>query len=84
MDLKAVSQVDVQEKVFLSPVFTVPKLERGKEYGRRFILNLKPFNKRFMDKSPFTMPGVYEVADIIHQGYWAVKIDLQNGKVWIF
>ena len=41
MDLKAVSQVDVQEKVFFSPVFTVPKLERGIEYGRRFILNLK-------------------------------------------
>ena len=41
MDLKAVRQVDVQEKVFLSRVFTVPKLERGIEYGRRFILNLK-------------------------------------------
>ena len=26
---------------FLSRIFTVPKMERGKEYGRRFILNLK-------------------------------------------
>ena len=41
MDLNVVHQVDVQEKVFLSRVFTVPKLERGIEYGRRFILNLK-------------------------------------------
>ena len=41
MDLNAVRQVDVQEEVFLSRVFTVPKLERGVEYGRRFILNLK-------------------------------------------
>ena len=41
LNLKAVQEVDVKEKVFLSRVFTVPKLERGKEYGRRFILNLK-------------------------------------------
>ena len=33
-----------------------------------------------MDKSPFTMPGVYEVPDVLCQGNWAVKIDLQNGK----
>ena len=33
-----------------------------------------------MDKSPFTMPGVYEVPDTLCQGNWAVKIDLQNGK----
>ena len=37
-----------------------------------------------MDKAPFTMPGVYEVSDILCQGYWAVKIDLQNGKISIF
>ena len=41
LNLKAVQEVDVKEKVFLSRVFTVPKMERGKEYGRRFILNLK-------------------------------------------
>ena len=29
------------DKVFLSRVFTVPKTERGRDYGRRFILNLK-------------------------------------------
>ena len=27
--------------MFISRVFTVPKLERGIEYGKRFILNLK-------------------------------------------
>ena len=41
MNLNAVRVVDVKEEVFLSRVFTVPKLERGIEYGRRFILNLK-------------------------------------------
>ena len=33
--------MDEQEKVFISHVFTVPKMERGIEYGKRFILNLK-------------------------------------------
>ena len=28
--------------------------------------------------------GVYEVPDILCQGNWAVKIDLQNGKTSIF
>ena len=41
LQLEAVSQVDEQEKVFISHVFTVPKLERWVEYGKRFILNLK-------------------------------------------
>ena len=40
--LNAVQEVhENKDKVFLSRVFTVPKMERGKEYGRRFILNLK-------------------------------------------
>ena len=34
----------------------------------------------YMKKTPFTMPGVYEVPDTIRQGNWAVKIDLKNGK----
>ena len=41
LSLEAVQEVDVKEKVFISRVFTVPKMERGKEYGKRFILNLK-------------------------------------------
>ena len=41
LNLEAVQVVPRDAKVFLSRVFTVPKLERGKEYGRRFILNLK-------------------------------------------
>ena len=28
-------------KLFLSSVFTVSKLEQGREYGKRFMLNLK-------------------------------------------
>ena len=41
LELKAVQEVPRNDEVFLSRVFTVPKTERGKEYGRRFILNLK-------------------------------------------
>ena len=44
---------------------------------------LQPFNKKFVAKSPFTMPGVYEVPDTLFQGNWAIKIDFQNGKVSI-
>ena len=40
-NLKAVQEIQEEDEVFLSRVFTVPKMERGKEYGRRFILNLK-------------------------------------------
>ena len=38
LDLKAVQPMPRNAKVFLS---SVPKTERGKEYGMRFILNLK-------------------------------------------
>ena len=41
LELGAIQEIPRDTPVFLSKVFTVPKLERGKEYGRRFILNLK-------------------------------------------
>ena len=44
LHLGAVVEVPADSEVFLSKVFTVPKLERGQEYGRRFILNLKVSN----------------------------------------
>ena len=44
---------------------------------------LQPFNKKFVAKSPFTMPGVYGVPDTLFQGNWAIKIDFQNSKVSI-
>ena len=41
LNLGAVVEVPENSHAFFSRVFTVPKLERGKEYDRRFILNLK-------------------------------------------
>ena len=41
LSLGAVAEVSVNSEVFISRVFTVPKTERGVEYGRRVILNLK-------------------------------------------
>ena len=38
---KAVQVMPRDAKIFLSRVLTVPRTERGKEYGRRFIPNLK-------------------------------------------
>ena len=40
----AVVEVPANLDVFLSKVFTVPKMKRGQEYGRRFILSLKVSN----------------------------------------
>ena len=39
--LKAAVIVPANTPGFYSRVFTVPKVERGVEYGRRFIINLK-------------------------------------------
>ena len=41
LELEAIQVVPRDTKIFISRVFTVAKTERGKEYGRRFILNLK-------------------------------------------
>ena len=41
LNLKAVQERQEDDEVFLSRVFTVPKMKRGREYGRHFILNLK-------------------------------------------
>ena len=41
LELKVLEEIPTDSKVFVSQVFTVPKLERGIEYARRFILNLK-------------------------------------------
>ena len=41
LHLNAVQEVNKKDEVFLSRIFTVPKMERGKEYGKHFILNLK-------------------------------------------
>ena len=44
LEMKVIQEVTVHTPVYLSRVFTVPKMERGKEYGRRFILDLKVCN----------------------------------------
>ena len=45
LELKAVQEMQEDDEVFLSRIFTVPKTERGKEYGRGFIL--KPQSESF-------------------------------------
>ena len=41
LKLGAVKEIPRDSKDSFSRVFTVPKVERGKEYGMRSILNLK-------------------------------------------
>ena len=58
LTLKAIQVVDRKTEVFISRVFTVPKMERGKEYGRRFILNLKVSIRLFL-------PFYESIADLL-------------------
>ena len=44
LELGALKAIPTNSSVFCSRVFTVPKIERGVEYARRFILNLKVRN----------------------------------------
>ena len=44
---------------------------------------LQPFNKKFVAKSPVTMPRGHKVPTTLLQGYWAIEIDFQHGKVSI-
>ena len=43
---------------------------------------MQPFNKRYVQKSPFTMPGVYEVPGTLKEGNWAIKIDFKHGRIY--
>ena len=48
------------------------------------IPTVQPLNKQFVQKTPFTMTGVYQVPSTILPGDWAVKLDLANGMHIIF
>ena len=63
LDLKAAIVVPPDSSGFYSRVFTVPKMERGVEYGKRFIINLKVsfLDDYFMDK----IPVVFNRTDLI-------------------
>ena len=49
LELGALKAIPTNSSVFCSRVFTVPKIERGVEYARRFILNLKVRNLASLD-----------------------------------
>ena len=59
LQMGVIREIPAETKVYLSRVFTVPKKERGKEYGRRFIVNLKVsltcFSIVFQKMSLFTL-----------------------------
>ena len=59
--------------LFLSPIFTIPK----KNGDLRLILNLKHLN-HFILKVHFKMEGVGLLPDMLMQGDWMVKLDLQE------
>ena len=63
LELKAAIVVPPDSPGFYSRVFTVPKMERGVEYGKRFIINLKVSFLMFIlwtmiSKSPLFLTGL--------------------------
>ena len=43
---------------------------------------MQPSNRRSLQKTPLTMPGVYEVQGTLKEGNWAIKIDLKHGRIY--
>ena len=39
----------------------------------------QPSNKKYVEKTPFTMSGVYQIPQLLTKGDWAIKIDLAHG-----
>jgi hypothetical protein len=58
---------------FYSRLFTVPK----KDGSSRPVINLKPLN-RFITVLSFKMASVSTVSRMIHEGDWAISIDLKD------
>ena len=69
LTLSAIQMVDRKNQVFISRVFTVQKLERGKEYGRRFILNLKVSIRIFLPFYESIADLLATLLDICNLGY---------------
>ena len=53
-------------------------LEKEKDGGMRPIINLKPFNKTFLDPPHFRMEGIPDVIRLLNPGDWAATIDLKD------
>lgn len=64
LELKAAIVVPPDSPGFYSRVFTVPKMERGVEYGKRFIINLKVSCFYILDND-FKVPVVFNRTDLI-------------------
>ena len=62
-----------QDPGFYSRLFTVPK----KDGTLRPVINLKPLN-RFITVPSFRMASVSTVSRMIHEGDWAISIDLKD------
>ena len=57
-------------------------------FSRHLVLSnfptVQPLNKNFVQKTPFSLTGVYMVPSVLQQGDWAIKLDLAHGKLQIF
>ena len=70
----AVRPADPSSPGQVTHLFVVPK----KDGGMRPIINLKPFNKTFLDPPHFKMEGPKDVIRLLRPGDWAASIDLKD------
>ena len=70
----AIHKADPRTPGQVTHLFLVPK----KDGGMRPIINLKPFNKTFLDPPHFRMEGIPDVIRLLNPGYWAATIDLKD------
>ena len=59
---------------FYSLVFWVPKKDRG----LRPIINLKKFNKNYLDPPHFRMDTIKDLILLLQEGDWAASVDLRD------
>ena len=79
LDKRAVHQVQTNDSTgFTSSLFVVPK----KDGGNRPVVNLKPLNQ-FLVYEHFKMEGVHMLRDLLREGDYLVKIDLNDAYLTV-
>ena len=68
-----VTHAPVLQPGFYSNLFLIPK----KDGGQHLVINLKVLN-RFVQKEHFKMEGIHTVKDLLRQGDWLAKVDLND------
>ena len=72
LDTRVIVELNVEEKAFVSPIFTVPK----KDGSVRMILILKKFNE--VKYRHFRMDTLESIIKLMHRTCFMASVDLQH------